>query len=196
METVLKKEIIVSKAATKIFGVGIFIILTSLGAFVRIPLPFTPVPVTLQTFFVLLSGACLGRKLGVASQLGYISLGVLGIPVFAGAGIGMLYLCGPTAGYLCGFIAAAFFLGNTLRFRQGKIGTLALFLLADSMILVCGSVWLKFLFGYSFKQALLAGFVPFVPGDCIKALCAVGIYLGIRHRLQEIFPAYQGSKGR
>ncbi|MCX5726738.1 MAG: biotin transporter BioY, partial [Candidatus Saganbacteria bacterium] len=85
-----RKEIVVSPVACGVIGVFGFIILTAAGAFVRIPLPFTPVPLTLQTFFVLLAGAVLGRKLGLLSQAGYVILGMLGLPIFAGAAGGAL----------------------------------------------------------------------------------------------------------
>lgn len=88
MEAILKREIVVNKTACRIIGVTVFVILTSLGAFVRIPLPFTPVPVTLQTFFVLLSGAVLGGAIGAASQLSYLLLGTAGLPIFTNAGSG------------------------------------------------------------------------------------------------------------
>ena len=86
MEVILKKELVLNKAACRIIGVAIFVVLTSLGAFVRIPLPFTPVPLTLQTMFVLLSGAFLGSGLAATAQLGYILLGLSGVPIFTGAG--------------------------------------------------------------------------------------------------------------
>ena len=89
MEALLKREVILNKTLCRVMGVLTFVILTSLGAFVRIPLPFTPVPLTLQTFFILLCGAFLGSKLGVTAQLSYMFLGVLGLPIFTGAGSGL-----------------------------------------------------------------------------------------------------------
>jgi biotin transport system substrate-specific component len=97
MEALLRKEIILNKTLCRVIGIAVFIILTSLGAFVRIPLPFSPVPLTLQTFFVLLGGALLGSNLGALSQLSYIFLGVLGLPVFSGAGSGLSYFWAPPA---------------------------------------------------------------------------------------------------
>ena len=82
---------------------------TGLSAQVRIPLPFTPVPITMQTFLVLISGVILGRRWGGLSQIMYVGVGVLGIPWFAGSSI-----FGPTGGYLIGFILAAFFLGHVI----------------------------------------------------------------------------------
>ncbi|MBI4972331.1 MAG: biotin transporter BioY, partial [Candidatus Omnitrophica bacterium] len=128
METLLKKEIIYNRVVCRFIGVAVLVILTSLGAFVRIPLPFTPVPITLQTFFVLLSGAFLGSNLGAVTQLSYILLGVSGLPIFTAAGSGPLYLFGPTAGYLWGFVLASLFIGKFIKYsRDNFFLTLTLF---------------------------------------------------------------------
>lgn len=192
MEVLLKnlnKEIIINKTACRLIGITIFIMLTALGAFVRIPLPFTPVPITLQTFFVLLSGAFLGDRLGVFTQLSYILLGVLGVPLFSGLGSGFLYLFGPTAGYLFGFVLASLFLGRFLQQynRHNLLFVFGLFCLADLLLLCCGTFWLKILFGYSFKKSLFVGFIPFIPGDLLKIGAAVLVYLKLKSRLKKIF---------
>ena len=96
----------VRRLAVCIVGVLLFTLLTTLGAIVRIPLPNTPVPLTLQTVFVVLSGVALGARLGLASQLLYVALGTAGMPIFANGGSGIAYVTGPTAGYLLGFHAA------------------------------------------------------------------------------------------
>jgi len=187
-EFILKKEIITNKIICRVLGILTFVILTALGGFVRIPLPFTPVPLTLQTFFVLLSGAFLGRKLGGLSQISYIFLGVLGLPIFSAAGSGLLYLTGPTGGYLIGFIAAALFLGATVKYCKNSLFlTFAAFCIADVILLCFGVAWLKVIFGLPFKQLFVIGFLPFVAGDLLKALVASSLYLKLRPRLNEIF---------
>jgi len=186
--TILSREIVTNKAACRMLGVAVFVILTSLGALVRIPLPFTPVPLTLQTFFVLLSGAFLGAGLGLLSQLSYLLIGVVGVPLFSGAGSGILYLGGPTAGYIVGFILASFLIGRLI--ASAKDNFLPVFgwlILGDLVLLSCGSIWLKFLLGYSLSKALLLGFLPFLPGDLLKAAAAAVIYLRLRPRLKQIF---------
>jgi biotin transport system substrate-specific component len=188
MEAILKKEIIVNKTLCRTIGVLVFIILTTLGAFVRIPLPFSPVPITLQTLFVLLSGALLGSNLGTISQLSYVLLGVLGLPIFSGAGSGILYIFGPTAGYLLGFILAALFVGKSIKYsNDNSFYTFCLLCLGDLIILCSGILWLKILFGYSLTKLLFIGFIPFLPGDLLKALTACAIYLKLKNRLKEIF---------
>jgi len=187
MEAVLKREIILNKTLCRVMGVLTFVILTSLGAFVRIPLPFSPVPITLQTFFVLLSAALLGSNLGTISQLSYLLLGVLGLPIFTGAGSGLFYLLGPTGGYIFGFVLAAFFVGKFIKYGQNNLLVIFVLLCAGNLILLtCGVIWLKLLLGYEFTKLLSIGFIPFLPGDLAKALVAAIIYLRLKPRLKEI----------
>jgi biotin transport system substrate-specific component len=187
IEAVLKREIVANKIVSTIIGVIAFVVLTSLGAFVRIPLPFTPVPVTLQTFFVLLSGLFLGNP-GAISQVLYVLLGVAGLPIFSGAGSGLLYFSGPTAGYMFGFILAALFLGKFVKQVKGNLFYLLIILcLADLIILSCGTLWLKNILGISFRKSLLLGFTPFIPGDLLKISVAASLYLRLQSRLQETF---------
>jgi len=187
METILKKEIIVNKALCRTIGVSLFVMLTALGAFVRIPLPFTPVPITLQTFFVLLSGAFLG-SLGALSQIIYVLLGVSGLTVFTGAGSGLPYLLGPTGGYLVGFILASFCVGRLIKHgKQNLFSAFIILCVADFILLSCGVIWLKLIFGYSFRKLLFMGFMPFVAGDLFKALFAASLYIRLESRIKELF---------
>jgi len=187
MEAILRKEIITNKELCRIIGVGIFVILTSLGAFVRIPLPFTPVPLTLQTFFVLLSGALLGARMGALAQASYVFLGLSGLPIFTAIGSGLGYLWGPTTGYLFGFVLASFFLGKTLEYSRNNIWRIfLLFCLADLMLLACGAIWLKIILGINIKTALFIGILPFIPGDLLKIAIGCGVYKGLKGRAKEI----------
>ena len=188
MEAILKKELISHQVACKVIGIGVFIILTALGGFVRIPLPFTPVPITLQTFFVLLSGAFLGSSLGLVSQLGYISLGVLGVPLFTGYGSGFFYLAGPSGGYLLGFLFASFFSAKMLKYSRDNFSAVFFALTVSSLlILSCGVIWLKVISGYALSKLFLTGFIPFLPGDLLKAALAASIYLRLKSRIKQIF---------
>lgn len=177
LSAVLKKEVLVSKLAVRIIGIVFFMLCTALGAFVRIPLPFTPVPVTLQTFFVLLSGACLGAGAGILSQAGYVLLGLWGVPLFSGYGSGYLYLTGPTTGYLAGFVVSSFLIGRFIRLTKNNIAlTMLLMFAADMVILGCGLLWLKVLLRQSFSYLIGIGVIPFIIPDIIKVMAAAGLY--------------------
>lgn len=139
---------------------------------VRIPLPFTPVPLTLQTLAVLLIGAVLGSRRGAAAVLAYLAGGILGLPFFAG---GQAALLGPTGGYLLGFVLAAFIVGKLAeRGLDRSIRTSLLpFLAGEFIILACGSLWLASFVGFS--QAITLGVLPFLLGDALKALAAAAL---------------------
>ncbi len=140
---------------------------------VRIPLPFTPVPITGQTFAVLLVGAALGAKRGAAALGAYLGLGALGLPFFAGGAAGIAHLYGPTAGYLFGFVVAAWLVGwlaeRGLERRLPQ--ALLVFLVGEAAIYLFGLGWLTFVVG-SFQKALLLGFYPFLIGDAVKLVAA------------------------
>ena len=139
---------------------------------VRIPLPLTPVPITGQTFAVLLVGAVLGSERGAFSLILYLVEGGLGLPFFAGGAGGLTHVFGPTGGYLLGFIAAAYLVGRLAesgldrRFRTSVL----IFLAGEAIIYLFGVTWLGFFIG--FQQALAAGLLPFLPGDLFKLLAA------------------------
>ena len=147
-------------------------LLTALAAQVAVPLPGSPVPVTGQTFAVLLTGAALGARRGFLAQALYLLEGASGLPVFAGGLGGAWLLAGPTGGYLVAFPLAAAVAG-TLSERgwdRRFVGTLAAMLLGSAVILLAGAAWLaRFL---PMPQALAAGAWPFVPGDLLKAVAA------------------------
>lgn len=186
MEAWVHKELTINRTAMRGLAVAVFVIFTALGAFVRIPLPFTPVPITLQTFFVLLSAAFLGN-LGALSQLIYIALGVCGLPIFSNAGSGLAYLEGPTGGYILGFVVAALFLSRMVGYANDNFfSVLMVFCLADLIIFSCGLLWLKVILGYQLKKILFIGFLPFLPGDLFKVFLAAVLYLKLKPRFQEI----------
>ena len=140
---------------------------------VKIPLPFTPVPLTGQTFGVLLVGATLGSKRSVMSMLLYIVLGALGLPVFAGGAAGLAYLSGATLGYLVGFVIAAYVIGLLAeRGMERSVRTSIFpFLVGTVIIYICGVAWLTVILG-GFGKALAAGLIPFLIGDAIKLIAA------------------------
>jgi len=156
-----------------------FALLTWAGARISVPLPFTPVPGTLQTLAVLLAGALLGARAGAASQAVYLFMGVAGLPVFALPGAGPGYLLGPTGGYLLGFVGAAYVTGSVLvRLRPLGLPAAALaFLAGCAAVYACGIAWLDVLMGDP-GAALRAGLLPFALFDLAKIVVATGIYAG------------------
>ena len=138
---------------------------------VKIPLPFTPVPLTGQTFAVLLIAATLGSKRGAASMFFYITFGAFGLPVFAGGASGIAYLSGATFGYLIGFVVAAYIVGLLAeRGLERSVRTSIIpFLIGTVIIYAFGVAWLTIVLG-SFSKAITAGLIPFIVGDLIKLI--------------------------
>lgn len=167
--------------------------LTGLLAQTRIPLPWSPVPVTGQTFAVLLAGVLLGRWWGGISLAIYAGLGAAGLPWFSGWSGGLGYLAGPTGGYVIGFILAALFLGHftdTHIRSRGFLSMLALMLFANFVLiyvpgLLLLGLWLKSVTGESVTFATLLGMgaIPFIPGDITKAVMAAALARGITPKL-------------
>lgn len=147
-------------------------LLVALFAQIRIPLPFTPVPITGQTFAVLLVGAALGAKRGAASLGLYTAMGIAGLPVFTGGASGFAQLVGPTGGYLVGFIVAAYAIGLLAERGLDRQWRTALipFLVGSLIIYLFGVVWLSAFLGL--PDAIAKGFVPFIIGDTLKLILA------------------------
>jgi len=149
-------------------------VLTAVGAHVRVPLE--PVPITLQTLFVLLAGALAGPARGMISQSVYVFGGVLGVPLFAGSMTGLAVLAGPTGGYLLGFIVAPLLIGRMINRRTGFRWTLFVFSLGSFTILSLGVLHLVLFTAGDLPAALRMGVLPFVVGDAAKTLAAASIY--------------------
>ena len=151
-----------------------FALLTAAAAQVRVPLPFTPVPVTGQTFAVLLAGAALGSRAGAASQGLYVLLGLGGLPFFSGGNGGWDYATGPTLGYLVGFVVAAAVVGSLAERQQDRTIATALpaFLAGTVVIYLFGVAWLMASLPTDLTDALVKGMVPFVVGDVLKVALA------------------------
>jgi biotin transport system substrate-specific component len=171
--------------------IAMFAILTAVGAFISIPIP--PVPVTLQFLMCLLSGAILGAKRGAMSQILYVFMGLVGLPIFAGGKGGIGHLMSPTFGYLIGFIVCAFIVGKAVEsskefsvwrvFAGGIIGLLITY--------VIGVSYLYLILNYVVKSpmdimgAIKIGFLPFALKDSVMAGIGAGISRIIVPRLKE-----------
>jgi biotin transport system substrate-specific component len=165
------------KSAALVVAFSLFV---ALSAQVVIPLPFTPVPITLQTFAVLLTGALLGSRLGAAALALYLAEGAVGLPFFRGGNGGWLYLAvSPTAGYLLAYPLAAFVTGRLAeRGWDRKFLTAAAAIAVGSLVILFGG-WLGLLRFYPAGQAFALGVVPFIVGDIVKiALAAAALPSG------------------
>ncbi|MEM0302126.1 MAG: biotin transporter BioY [Archaeoglobaceae archaeon] len=157
-----------------------FAVLTGLCAQIRLYLPWTPVPITMQTFAVFLSAIMLGKHWGGISQTLYVSLGFAGIPWFAGFKGGLVVLSGATAGYLFGFIISAFFIGYFVdRYIMARFFfTLLPILLFANFVIIYGFglLWLSLIFpNAGLFELLMMGAIPFIPGDLTKILLVSAI---------------------
>lgn len=147
-------------------------LLIALSAQIQFILPFSPVPITSQTFTVLLLGALYGSKRGPATVMTYLALGVMGLPVFAGGAFGVARLVGPTAGYLVGFLVAAFVVGllSERGWDRKPWTTAASMIIGNGIIYMTGVLWLSRFVGW--QAVLSTGFLPFLAGDALKIALA------------------------
>jgi biotin transport system substrate-specific component len=164
-------------------GVLFMTALTAAAAQVSIPLPFTPVPFTLQPMIVLLGGAALGSRLGMASQILYLLLGIAGLPVFAASPVlpqGGLRLLGPTGGYLMSYPFAAFLAGMLAErgFDRRYVTSVLAMAAGLTVVFTGGVIWLAMFArpaGAGFDAALRTGLYPFLPADIFKILLAAAV---------------------
>lgn len=159
--------------------------MTAIGAFIVIPLQ--PVPISLQSLFCGLAGVLLGGYTGALSQVVYVLLGIIGLPVFAGGKAGLGTLFGPTGGYLIGFIAAAFVIGKMVEVRRepGLIWMGMALVVGNLVIYALGILQLSFVADISLIKSLLVGVIPFLPGDLLKLVAAAMIGLKLRQQFMK-----------
>ena len=158
-------------------------------AHVVLPLNFTPVPLTLQTFAVLVLGLVLSPRLAAGTLAAYLVEGALGLPVFSPAPVmagGMAHLLGPTGGYLLAYPAAAFLIASVWRNTRGRFaGALGCAAAGDLLVLGCGALWLAALTHAPAASILTLGVIPFLPGEGLKIAAAAVVtssYQRFRHR--------------
>ncbi len=153
-------------------------------------IPLSTVPISLGTFAVYLCAAILGPQKGIISVLIYLMLGLVGIPVFAEGMAGFGVLAGPTGGYLIGYLVIAFFTGfftkkwgknPVIVFSGMAIGTIGCYLI--------GTIWLGLQLKFGVWEALMAGVIPFIPGDVIKMVACTAISLPVRKQIKVYLEA-------
>ena len=152
-------------------------LLTALCAQISLPVPGSPVPITGQTFAVLLSGAALGAHRGAAAMSLYLLLGLVGLPVYADGTHGVQVVWGATGGYLVGFILAGYVVGKLAEKRLDRtpLKALPLFMVGSLIIFGLGVPWLAVAANLTLPQAVSAGFTPFILGGVVKALLAAAL---------------------
>ena len=167
MEAIKKIEI---NKVVKVILIALFgTLLLTISA--KIKIPFYPVPMTMQTFIVLLLGITLGSKIGLLTISLYLFEGIFGLPVFAGTpekGIGFVYFVGPTMGYLIGFLIAVY-LAGFFKYDKGIINTFLKLIFSVSFIYFLGMIWLGALIGWD-KPIFKLGAQPFLLAELFKVV--------------------------
>jgi biotin transport system substrate-specific component len=158
--------------------------LTAVGAYIHVPIG--PVPIVLSTLFVLLSGLLLGSRWGFMSIGLYLFVGAIGLPVFSGGRGGIAHFFGPTGGYLFGYLLAAWLVGfiseRSPEFLFFEILCVAM---GSLVIYGLGVPWLKMVTHMTWSKALMAGMVPFLIGDAVKATVALILARAVRPILKR-----------
>ncbi|HEX8747785.1 MAG TPA: biotin transporter BioY [Pyrinomonadaceae bacterium] len=184
MNTYAKAETLMGAAlapvdwARSVALVVAFSLLTALSAQLVIPLPWTPVPITGQTFAVLLTGALLGSRLGALAMIAYLVEGAVGLPFFRSGQGGLHYLLfSPTAGYLLSYPLAAFLTGWLAErgWDRRYLTAAAAMFLGSAVILLCGWSWLATFYAPTALAAWYAGVAPFLLGDVVKISLAAAV---------------------
>ncbi|MBU3114397.1 biotin transporter BioY [Clostridium lacusfryxellense] len=156
---------------------ALFTSLTAMSAFISIPLG--PVPITMQTIFVVLSGLIIGAKLGALSQIIYVILGLIGLPIFSGGRGGLTSIVSPTFGFLIGYIVASYVIGRLTEKNKSLPKIIYAVIVGSLIIYIIGVPYFYVIFTYylgkgiDFYQALKFACLPFIPGDIIKAIISI-----------------------
>jgi biotin transport system substrate-specific component len=167
-------------------SVAIGALLVALSAQVLVPVPFSPVPMTLQPLAVLAVGGLLGAGAGLSALVLYLSLGALGLPVFAGGGSGVLHLAGPTGGYLLAFPLAAAITGALVASAPRSPLRVLLACALGMVTIHVGGVAQLALLGGNPALAMRLGFVPFLTGDLLKVGLAAALILAAGPRVRSL----------
>lgn len=158
---------------------SLFAAMTAVLSQISLTFPFTPVPVNLAMLSVFLSGAMVGAKGGAVSQIVYVTLGAIGIPVFAKLSAGVGIILGPTGGYIVGYIVAAYITGYIIEKTGRNIKTYIFAMLIGLVFCyTLGTIWFMLITGTMINKALTLCVIPFIPGDVLKILA--GSFLALR----------------
>lgn len=167
------REVALDRRVGMGLGILVFVLATSLGAYVAIPIPGSAVPLTLQPLFIILAGAVLGPWGGAGAMASYLALGMSGAPVFSFGGGGIAWLLGPTGGYLVAAPAAAFLVGAAVQGSHSRARRAMGLILGIGVLYLGGVSQLLLLTGQELSTVLAMGVVPFLLGDLIKVFLAL-----------------------
>ena len=173
-------QLLSSVKESELFWIVSFAVLTAISA--QVSIPVKPVPFTLQTIIVLLAGAFLGAKNGAYSQLLYIAVGAMGLPVFAHTAdgtMGFARLIGPTGGYLLAFPVAAYIVGFMTEKNQKYLTVVFSMFIAELVVIFVGTMYLYFAYLHNFVEAIKVGAAIFSIWMIIKVFAATAIYFAI-----------------
>jgi biotin transport system substrate-specific component len=182
--TLAKERLVGDSILSQTLWILAFATATALSA--RFEIPHEPVPFTLQTLFVILSGALLGPRNGAISQIAYLSAGLLGLPVFAGGSFGLARLVGPTGGYLMAFPLAAAVVGLLLGSRRNLVWSFTAMTCGLLVIFAVGTIHLYAFYIHSIAAAFNGGFLIFTWWDLLKLGAASMTYHEIAKRWRRV----------
>lgn len=186
MTTSILIEILRKLKSSTLFWIGSFTILTAVAA--QFTVPVRPVPFTLQSVFVMLSGAFLGARNGAISQIFYLILGIIGLPVFAhipDGSIGIARLVGPTGGYLLCFPIAAFVMGTLIAFSKNILFVIFAMFIANFLIVFGGAIYLDLFFLHDFSETMKVGVLIFSVWSLVKIFIASFIFSLVNYHFKE-----------
>ena len=175
------------RVVAQAFWIVSFALFAAIGA--RLEIPHQPVPYTFQTLAVILAGGILGSRNGFLSMMLYLTLGLIGMPVFAGGGFGLLKLIGPTGGYLLSFPVAAFLVGSLISYQPAIVSSKSVLAFAWTMgammcgllvVFAMGTIQLNVVYFHNWTLAMQSGFLIFSPWDVLKLVAATTICRELR----------------
>ena len=161
---------------------GLFIV----GGAISIPLPISPVPVTLTDFFVMIAAITLGTT-SVTPILLYLFFGIIGLPVFSNGGSGLFFLLGPTGGFLIGFLPLAYISGLSVDKVESTVKSLFYLVIGNLVLYGFGVTWMMLRLGLSIYAATSIGFLPFMPGTVLKLIVVLLVQKKVVKKWQEKF---------
>ena len=178
---------------------ALFAALTAVCTFINVPLPFTPIPINLATLSVFLAGGLLGAKFGALSQIVYLLIGAIGLPVFSNYQGGLGVFAGPTGGFLFGYVIAAFFVGLILKKlsdsdddkRTGVIKIVFACLVGMLSYFIPGTLWFMYITNTGLLAALFACVIPFLIGDALKVTAATFLIRKLRRNMGDRLSLFQ-----